>query len=101
MPHSSAAPRPFAPSTPDPWYPDVLLAELQSTLAALADLEVQYETDRERLEAWAGPEAIKTKFAAQLEERHQRNREPYVQRLADLQCSMIRLMTLEDICSNP
>jgi hypothetical protein len=67
----------------------------------LADLEVLYKTDRERLEAWDSPEAIKQKFAAQLEERHQRDREPYVQRLTDLQCSMIRIMTLEDICSNP
>ena len=85
MPRRSAAPRPLAPSTQSPWHPDDLLAELQTTLAALADVEVQYEMDRERLEAWAGPEAIKHKFATQLEERHQRDREPYVQLLADLQ----------------
>jgi hypothetical protein len=84
-----------------PCYPDGLLAELQTTLAALADLEVRYATDRERLEAWDGPDAIKKKFAAQLEERHQRDRKLYVERLAELQCSMIRIMTLEDICSNP
>jgi hypothetical protein len=101
MPRSSAALRPLVPVTPTSCYPDDLLAELQSTLGALADLEVQYETDRERLQAWDGPDAIKTKFAAQLEERHQREREPYVQRLADLHCSMIRIMALEDICSNP
>ncbi len=101
MPRSSAALRPLVPVTPISSYSDELLAELQTTLAALADLEVQYEIDRERLEAWDGPEAIKKKFAAQLEERHQRDREPYVQRLADLHCSMIRIMTLEDICSNP
>jgi hypothetical protein len=65
------------------------------------DVEVQYEMDRERLEAWDGPEPIKRTFAAQLEERRQRDREPYVQRLADLHCAMIRIMTLEDICSNP
>jgi hypothetical protein len=75
--------------------------ELQSTLAALADVEVQYATDRERLAAWDGPEATKTKFALQLEEHHQRDRRPYVERLADLQCAIIRIMTLEDICSNP
>ncbi len=101
MPRSSTASRPLAPSTQDFWYPDELLAELQTTLATLADIEVQYEIDRERLEAWDGPDAIKTKFAAQLQERHQREREPYVQRLADLHCSMIRIMTVEDICSNP
>ena len=101
MPRSSAALRPLAPSTEDPWYSDDLTSELQTTLAALADVEVQYEMDRERLEAWDGPDAIKKKFAAQLEERHQRDRKPYVERLADLQCAMIRIMTLEDICSNP
>jgi hypothetical protein len=100
MPRSSAAPRPLAPSTQAPWSPDDLLAELQSTLATLADIEVWYEADRERLEAWDGPDAIKKKFAAQLEERHQREREPYVQRLADLHCSMNRIMGLEDICSD-
>jgi hypothetical protein len=67
MPRSSAALRPLAPSTLAPWYPNDLLAELQSTLATLADIEVRYEADRERLEEWAGPEAIKEKFAAQLE----------------------------------
>jgi hypothetical protein len=101
MPRSSAAPRSPAPSTPVLWHPDDLLAELQSTLAALADIEVQYATDRERLEAWDGPEVIRKKFAAQLEERHQKDREPYVQRLTDLRCSMIRIMALEGICSNP
>ena len=101
MPRSSAAPRPLAPPTQAPWYPDDLLCELQGTLAALADIEVQYETDRERLDAWAGPKTIKKRFSAQLEERHQQDREPYVQRLADLHCWMIKIMTFEDICSNP
>ncbi len=85
MPRSSAAPRLLAPSAQSPWHVDELLAQLQAALAALADVEVQYEMDRERLEAWAGPETIKQKFAAQLEERHQRDREPYVQLLTDLQ----------------
>ncbi len=99
MPCSSAALRPLAPSTLAPWYSNDLLAELQSTLATLADIEVRYEADRERLEAWAGPEAIKEKFAAHLEERHQRDREPYVQRLADLHYQTMTIMALQDICS--
>jgi hypothetical protein len=88
------------PSPPDPCYPDDLTSELQATLAALADVEVQYEMDRERLAAWDGPKAIKMKFAAQLEERRRRDREPYVQRLADLQSSMMRFMAME-IPSSP
>jgi hypothetical protein len=101
MPRRSAALRPLVPLPQTSSYPDDLLSELQGTLAALADLEVQYESDRERLQAWDGPDAIKRKFAAQLEEHHQRDREPYVQRLADLHCSMSRIMGLADICSNP
>ncbi|MFD0465119.1 hypothetical protein ACFQY9_28015 [Microvirga aerilata] len=65
-------------------------------MAALADLEVRYQVDRERLEAWAGPEAIKQKFAAQLKESYQREREPYVQWLADLQNRATTIMGLHD-----
>ncbi len=101
MPRSSAALRSLVSVTQTSCYSDELLAELQATLAALADIEVQYETDQERLAAWDGPDAIKKKFATQLEECRQRDREPYVERLADLQCSMSRLMALEDIFSSP
>jgi hypothetical protein len=101
MLQSSAAPRTLGSLTQPPWYSDDLLPELQATLAILADIEMQFQTDRERLDTWAGPEAIKRKFAAQLEERRQQDREPYLQRLADLHDRMIRVMTLEDICSNP
>ncbi len=101
MSRSPAAPQPLAPLTQQAaWYPDDLVSELQSTLAALADLEVQYEVVRERLEAWAGPEGIK-KFAAQLEEHYHRKREGYVQRLTDLHCWIIKIMTREDIGSSP
>jgi hypothetical protein len=92
MPRNSAAPRPLAPSTQTPWHPGDLLAELQATLAMLADIEVRYEMDREQLEVWDGPEAIKQKFAAQLNERHQRDREPYVQRLTDLHHRITTIM---------
>jgi hypothetical protein len=69
----------------DLWYPADLLPQLQSTLAALADIELRYHSDQEQLQGWAGPEAIKARFAAQLEERYQRERNPYVQRLTELQ----------------
>jgi hypothetical protein len=73
MPHSSAAQRSLEPLTQAPSYPDDLLSKLQTTLAALADVEVRYEIDREQLEGWIGPEAIKKHFTAQLGERHQRD----------------------------
>ena len=49
MPHSSAAQESLAPLTQAATYPDDLLPELQTMLAALADLEVRYEKDREQL----------------------------------------------------
>jgi hypothetical protein len=99
MPHSSAAQGSLAPLTQAATYPDDLLPELQTMLAALADLEVRYEKDREQLTAWEGPKAAKGRFAAQLEQRHQRDREPYVQRLSDLQHRTITSMALHDIGS--
>jgi hypothetical protein len=99
MPSSSAAQRPLEPLTQAPGYPDDLLSKLQTTLAALADVEVRYEIDRKQLEGWIGPEAIKKRFTAQLGERHQRDREPYVQQLANLHYEIMTLMALQDICS--
>jgi hypothetical protein len=90
MPRFEAAPR------QDAWsagYPDDLLPQIQHALAALADIEVRHELDREYLEAWAGPEAIKTRLTAQLESRFQREREPCVRRLEQLQ-QQIRLLIL-------
>ncbi len=96
MTYSSAAQQPLAPLAQTSSYPDDLLSELQATLAALADLEVRYEIDQEQLEGWTGPEAIKKRFAAQLEERHQREREPYVQRLAYLHHRTMIIMARRD-----
>jgi len=94
MLHSSAAQRPLASPTQTSCYPDDLLPELQTTLAALADLEVRYEKDQEQLTAWAGPNALKERFAAQLEEHHQRERMFCVQRLNDLHHRTMRIMAL-------
>jgi hypothetical protein len=99
MPHSSAAQESLAPLTQADTYPDDLLPELQIMLAALADLEVRYEKDREQLTAWEGPKAAKGRFVAQLEERHQRDREPYVQQLTNLHYQIMTLMAFQDICS--
>jgi hypothetical protein len=88
MPRTSIARQASALSMQDPWYPADLLPQLQSTLAALADIELRYHSDQEQLQAWAGPEVIKARFAAQLEERYQRERNPYVQRLTELEHRM-------------
>lgn len=99
MPHSSAAQEPFAPLAQAACYPDDLLDEIQTALAALADVEVRYEIDRKHIVAWTGLGSFQKRFAAQLEERHQRDREPYVQRLSDLQHRIIASMALHDIGS--
>ena len=91
MPRTSVARQASVLSMQYPWYPADLLPQLQSTLAALADIEVRYHSDQEQLQAWAGPEAIKTRFAVQLAERYQWERSPYVQKLTELQLLMDRM----------
>jgi hypothetical protein len=61
-----------------------LTAEIQRVLAVLSEVEACYESDRECLKGWSGPEAIRARFVEQLEARHAKAREPLVQRLADL-----------------
>ncbi len=77
-----------------PAYPSDLTPEIQSTLAALADVETRYEIERERLDDLMGPTPLKTRLLARLEARHQGDRMPLVQRLADLQREMTAAMLL-------
>jgi len=91
MPRTSVARQASALSLQGRWYPADLLPQLQSALATLADIDVRYHSDHEQLQAWAGPEAIKARFAAQLAERYQREREPYARNLTALQQLMGRL----------
>ncbi len=65
-------------------YPDDIQPVLQDTLAVLADIDAHYDSERERLEAWLGPESVKRRLASELAEAHRQEREPYVQRLAEL-----------------
>jgi len=68
-----------------PFYTEDILPELQSTLAALADLEVRYEIARDGLEELCESEEAKQRYFAELEQVHQKAREPYLQHLAFLQ----------------
>ncbi|MFC4171285.1 hypothetical protein ACFOYU_04315 [Microvirga sp. GCM10011540] len=77
-------PRTSTVSMQFPWYS----ADLQAALAALADTEAEYRSDCEQLRLWAGPEIIKERLLAQLKDRHQRLREPLIQRLTELQHRM-------------
>src|SRR3712207_3996682 len=67
------------------FYEDDVLPELQSALATLADLEVQFEIARDCLEEWCGLEEDKQRCCAELAQAHQQAREVHLQRLARLQ----------------
>ena len=64
---------------------DTLMGQVQSTLATLADIETRFEVERERLETWDGPSAVKSRFAEQLEAQHRQERDRVVKRLEKLQ----------------
>ena len=66
-------------------YADDLLPVLQSTLAALADLDIRHEIEQDYLEEWSGPDEAKRHLRADLNEVWQSAREPFVLRLAELQ----------------
>ena len=68
-----------------PFYPDQLLPELQRTLAALADLEVQFEIARDSLEEWSGSEDEKRRCCAELEQARREAREVHLQGLVRLE----------------
>jgi hypothetical protein len=86
MPKSSTA-YAYAPLEADETstYPADLTPALQDTLAILADLETYYDGERQKLERWSGPEVVKQSLSEQLEARRQREREPLLRRLAELQ----------------
>ena len=56
------------------------LTDMQSVLAALADLETEYEIEREQIAQGSGSEAMKQQLLADLEDRHQARREIYQER---------------------
>lgn len=61
-----------------------LSPEIRNALAALSDIEARYEGDRESLDGWCGPEAARKRLLDLLDARHRQEREPLVQRLAEL-----------------
>ena len=82
---SFASQAPRQDRTETSFYADHLLPALQSTLAALADLDTRYEIERDYLEGWPEPDEVKARLMAALEARWQRDREPIVQRLTRLE----------------
>ena len=97
MLRGSAVRRSSTPGPPPPVYPDGLLPQIRHALSALADIEFRCEIDRERLRAWAGPEAIRNRLAEELEQRCRAEREPCSRRLTELQRHLAMLMAGDDI----
>jgi hypothetical protein len=89
MSKGAVAPSGHAEASPTAIYPDDLEPELRATLSVLARIETQYEQERGDLERWPGSDAAKQRLSRELEERHRRDREPYVQRLAELHTRMM------------
>ncbi|HYF56146.1 MAG TPA: hypothetical protein VEA41_17970 [Salinarimonas sp.] len=71
---------------------DVLTGEVQTALAALADIETRFAIDQERLDRWTGPAAVKARLMEDLQRRRQAERGALMQRLADLQATMRRVL---------
>lgn len=63
---------------------DGLTGLLQSTLAALADVEFEFQSDCERLEGWSGPADERERILFQLQQKRQRQRDVLVKRAEQL-----------------
>jgi hypothetical protein len=75
------------------WPSDDFLPELQSTLRALADVEIRYEAARERIEQEAIPDSAKRRRLAELEACHWLESEPHARKLERLQQGIRSLMS--------
>ncbi|MGU3359490.1 PAS domain-containing protein [Methylobacterium sp. M6A4_1b] len=80
---------------------DDLTRDLQATLAARADVEVEYRVDCERLGGWTGPAAEKRTLLHQIERRRQRRRAVLDRRLDELQRRTTALMSAEVTAPGP
>jgi hypothetical protein len=74
-----------------------LAPEIRSTLAALAEVETRYESDRECLEGWSGSNAIRLRLLSHLEARHRRERQPLIELLAELYQHNMTASMLRDL----
>jgi hypothetical protein len=58
---------------------------LQSLLATLADLDFDYEQQREKLSSTSPDATVRSRALEKLKNRHRERREPYIQQLTILQ----------------
>jgi hypothetical protein len=77
----------FIPKIYSPTYQPLL----QSLLATLADIDFDYEKERDKLSRNAPDTNIRIRALEKLKARHRERREPYIQQLAVLQQRMMEL----------
>lgn len=77
----------FLPKIYSPTYQPLL----QSLLATLADIDFDYEKEREKLRTAAPDTSLELRALERLKARHRERREPYIQQLAVLQERMMQL----------
>jgi hypothetical protein len=75
------------------WSSDDLLLELQSTLRAVADVDLRYEIAHEGLEECSGSASAKHRRLVELETQHRLELEPYAHKLDQLQRRIRSLMS--------
>lgn len=76
----------------------VLPPEIQEVLAALSEVEARYESELECLKGWSGPDAIRVRFIEQLDAHHAQERQPLIQRLADLHQQITTASMIQSLC---
>jgi len=81
----TGSPDPTPETTNPVWSSPGALSDLHDALGAIADLETQYEIERDKIEQSSGAEDMKKRDMAALEDAHQHRREPHVQQWAKLQ----------------
>jgi hypothetical protein len=64
---------------------------LQSLLSTLADIDFDYEVEREKVSNTARDTNLKIRALEKLKARHRERREPYIRQLALLQQRMMEL----------
>jgi len=65
-------------------YPEGLAGLIPVMLQRLASIETEYEREHDRLAEWAIPEILRCQLLHDLEIRHGLERQPYLQRLAEV-----------------
>jgi len=72
-------------------YSPTLQPLLQSLLATLADIDFEYEREREKLNKHSPDVNLKIRVLERLKAQHRERREPYIQQLAILQKQILEL----------